>query len=255
MGSHCKRQRVMSLAPITAVAMAAAVSTQFVLVSAAAPTKTMSHSVQLVAATAQNSPSEHVFDQRSRAEGVSRSAEREALADRIKAAGVARAADVQAARTRAADVQAARTRAASAARSAARSLHERQAQALASQRAAVHQAAQRATARRLATQRTLTAGNLVSPKAYAKSLVASDAQYRCLVLLWTRESGWNHLADNPSSDAYGIPQSLPGSKMASAGADWRTNPATQIRWGLGYIRASYGTPCGAWAHSQTVGWY
>ena len=245
MGSHCKLQRVMSLAPITAVAVAAAVSTQFVLVSAAAPTKTMSRSVQVVAATAQNSPSEHAFDQRSRAEGVSRSATREALADRINAAGVARAADVQAARARAA----------SAARSAARLLHERQAQALASRRAAVHQAAQRATARRLAVKRTLTAGSQGSPKAYAKSLIASGAQYRCLVLLWTRESGWNHLADNPSSDAYGIPQSLPGSKMASAGADWRTNPATQIRWGLGYIRASYGTPCEAWAHSQAVGWY
>lgn len=245
MGSRCKRQRVMPLAPVTAVAVAAAVSTQFVLVSAAAPTETLSHSVQVVATTAPNSPTEHALDQRSRADGVSRSANRAALVGRINAAGVARAARVQAARTRAA----------SAARSAAGLVHERQAQALASRRAAEHQAAQRATARRLATKRTLTAGNLGSPKAYAKSLVASGAQYRCLELLWTRESGWNHLADNPSSDAYGIPQSLPGSKMASAGADWRTNPATQIRWGLGYIRASYGTPCGAWAHSQAVGWY
>jgi len=244
MGLHCKRQRVMPLVPITAVAVAAAVSTQFVLVSAAAPTKTMSHSVQVVATTAQISPTERAFDERSRADGVSRSAKRAALVGRLNAA-VARAARAQAARTRAA----------SAARSAARALHERQAQALASRRAAVHQAAQRATARRLAVKRTLTAGSQGSPKAYAKSLIASGAQYRCLVLLWTRESGWNHLADNPSSDAYGIPQSLPGSKMASAGADWRTNPATQIRWGLGYIRATYGTPCGAWAHSQAVGWY
>ena len=254
MGLHCKRQRVMPLVPITAVAVAAAVSTQFVLVSAAAPTKTMSHSVQVVATTAQISPTERAFDERSRADGVSRSAKRAALVGRLNAA-VARAAHAQAARTQAARAQAARTRAASAARSAARALHERQAQALASRRAAVHQAAQRATARRLAVKRTLTAGNQGSPKAYAKSLIASGAQYRCLVLLWTRESGWNHLADNPSSDAYGIPQSLPGSKMASAGADWRTNPATQIRWGLGYIRATYGTPCGAWAHSQAVGWY
>jgi hypothetical protein len=245
MGSRCKRQRVMSLAPVTAVAVAATVSTQFVLVSAAAPTETLSHSVQVVATTAQNGPTEHALDQRSRADGVSRSANRAALVGRINAAGVARAARVQAARSRAA----------SAARSAARLVHERQAQALASRRAAEHQAVQRATARRLATKRTLTAGNLGSPKAYAKSLIASGAQYRCLEQLWTRESGWNHLADNPSSDAYGIPQSLPGSKMASAGADWRTNPATQIRWGLDYIRASYGTPCGAWAHSQAVGWY
>ncbi|KMY22800.1 protein of unknown function [Actinobaculum suis] len=80
-------------------------------------------------------------------------------------------------------------------------------------------------------------------------------QFSCLVTLWNRESGWNHLAQNPSSSAYGIPQALPGSKMASAGADWRTNPATQIKWGLGYIQGRYGTPCGALAHSNSVGWY
>ena len=65
-----------------------------------------------------------------------------------------------------------------------------------------------------------------------------------------KESGWKHRASNPSSGAYGIPQALPGGKMASAGADWRTNPITQISWGLSYIKATYGTPCGAWAHSQ-----
>lgn len=80
-------------------------------------------------------------------------------------------------------------------------------------------------------------------------------QWPALEALWTRESGWNHLAANPSSGAYGIPQSLPGSKMAAAGADWATNPATQIRWGLGYIRDRYGTPAAALAHSDRVGWY
>lgn len=80
-------------------------------------------------------------------------------------------------------------------------------------------------------------------------------QFSCLDALWQRESGWNHLAANPSSGAYGIPQALPGSKMASAGADWQTNPATQIAWGLGYIAGRYGSPCGAWGHSQSVGWY
>lgn len=81
------------------------------------------------------------------------------------------------------------------------------------------------------------------------------SQFDCLDSLWTRESGWNYRATNPSSGAYGIPQSLPGSKMASAGSDWRTNPATQIRWGLGYIRGRYGSPCSAWAHSEETGWY
>ena len=82
-----------------------------------------------------------------------------------------------------------------------------------------------------------------------------DGEFSCLVALWNKESGWRVNAYNASSGAYGIPQSLPGSKMASAGADWETNPATQISWGLGYIGGRYGTPCGAWGHSQSVGWY
>jgi hypothetical protein len=80
-------------------------------------------------------------------------------------------------------------------------------------------------------------------------------EFACLNKLWARESGWNHRASNSSSGAYGIPQALPGGKMESAGADWRTNPATQIKWGLGYIKGRYGTPCKAWQHSEDVGWY
>jgi hypothetical protein len=80
-------------------------------------------------------------------------------------------------------------------------------------------------------------------------------QFDCLVSLWNRESHWNAFAQNTSSGAYGIPQALPGSKMASAGDDWQTNPVTQITWGLGYISGRYGSPCGAWAHSQALGWY
>jgi hypothetical protein len=82
-----------------------------------------------------------------------------------------------------------------------------------------------------------------------------DDQFACLVALWNKESGWRVNAYNAGSGAYGIPQALPGGKMASAGADWETNPATQISWGLGYIGGRYGTPCGAWDHSQRVGWY
>lgn len=82
-----------------------------------------------------------------------------------------------------------------------------------------------------------------------------EEQWQYLDALWHRESGWNHLADNPTSSAYGIPQSLPGTKMAVVGPDWRTNPETQIRWGLAYIAARYGTPERAWAHSERVGWY
>lgn len=80
-------------------------------------------------------------------------------------------------------------------------------------------------------------------------------QYDCLVALWTRESHWNTFAENKSSGAYGIPQALPGSKMAAFGADWRTNPETQIKWGLSYISGRYGTPCGAWRAFTSKGWY
>lgn len=83
----------------------------------------------------------------------------------------------------------------------------------------------------------------------------SARQWPALNALWTKESGWRTHADNPTSSAYGIPQALPGSKMASAGSDWRNNPKTQIRWGLGYIRNRYGSPKNAWAHSQRTNWY
>lgn len=97
-----------------------------------------------------------------------------------------------------------------------------------------------------------------SAQEYAAGAVAArgwgEDQYSCLVALWNKESGWRVTAEN-GSGAYGIPQALPGSKMASAGADWATNAGTQIEWGLGYITGRYGTPCGAWAHSVDSGWY
>ena len=84
---------------------------------------------------------------------------------------------------------------------------------------------------------------------------SQSSQWGCLLNIWNRESGWNYQAENPYSGAYGIPQALPGSKMATAGADWQTNPATQIRWGLGYIQSIYGTPCGAWNFELANGYY
>jgi hypothetical protein len=80
-------------------------------------------------------------------------------------------------------------------------------------------------------------------------------QFPCLDKLFARESGWNQKASNSGSGAYGIPQALPGSKMAKFGSDWKTSPATQIKWGLDYIQGRYSTPCGAWSHSQATGWY
>jgi hypothetical protein len=97
-------------------------------------------------------------------------------------------------------------------------------------------------------------------KATAASLAASQYgwgadQFQCLDKLWQRESGWNYQASNSGSGATGIPQALPGSKMASFGTDWATNATTQIKWGLDYISRGYGTPCAAWGHSEAVNWY
>ena len=95
--------------------------------------------------------------------------------------------------------------------------------------------------------------------AYAASQMArygwGPEQMAPLISLWIQESGWNPLIVNGSSGAYGIPQALPASKMAAAGPDWRTNPATQINWGLGYIKGRYGSPSGAWAHERAFNWY
>ena len=83
---------------------------------------------------------------------------------------------------------------------------------------------------------------------------SASGQFGCLNDIWTRESGWRYNAEN-ASGAYGIPQALPGDKMASAGPDWQTDPTTQIKWGLGYIQQRYGSPCSAWAFWQDNGWY
>ena len=98
-----------------------------------------------------------------------------------------------------------------------------------------------------------------SAQALGKEMAAArgwgDDQFACLLTLWNHESGWRVDAHNKSSGAYGIPQALPGSKMASVASDWRTNPATQITWGLNYIKGRYKTPCGAWAHFTQKHWY
>ena len=109
----------------------------------------------------------------------------------------------------------------------------------------------------------LTIGTLAAPaltqyQGFAQALAGATwgpGQFGYLNLLWQRESGWNPAAANPVSGAFGIPQALPAAKMASAGPDWATNPYTQIIWGIGYIRATYGTPQAAWAHELAYGWY
>lgn len=123
-------------------------------------------------------------------------------------------------------------------------------------------AAEKAAAEKAAAAAaTLAAANTVDgAKATAREMASSrygwgDDQFSCLSSLWTKESGWNYQAYNADGGATGIPQALPGSKMASAGSDWQTNAATQIAWGLEYIAGSYGSPCSAWSHSQAMNWY
>lgn len=97
-----------------------------------------------------------------------------------------------------------------------------------------------------------------SPRGIAEVMLdnrGEGGQWGCLDALWNFESGWNVYAANPGTGAYGIPQALPGSKMAVAGPDWQGDAATQIRWGLAYIGDIYGTPCAAWAHDRADGWY
>lgn len=116
-----------------------------------------------------------------------------------------------------------------------------------------------ADARRKAELARVTREAARDPRAYAAVLIRdygwNKTQFQCLDQLWNRESQWNYRAVNSSSGAYGIAQALPGNKMSAFGSDWRTNPITQMKWGLNYIEDRYGTPCGAWAHSEATGWY
>jgi len=122
----------------------------------------------------------------------------------------------------------------------------------------VLKAAELGTSKSVAFTRTedLSTGD---PRSIARRLLSAygmtSADFDCIDRLWSGESGWNVHANNPYSDAYGIPQALPGSKMASAGPNWQDNAETQIKWGLGYIENRYGSGCAAWSYKQAHGWY
>jgi hypothetical protein len=128
---------------------------------------------------------------------------------------------------------------------------------------AAAKAAAKATAAKAAAAKAIQTAAVTtpsgSPQQIAQQMLShygwSSSQFSCLSPLWEHESGWSVTAENPSSGAYGIPQALPGSQLASAGSDWHTSAATQIKWGLTYIQGRYGSPCGAWAHEQSAGWY
>jgi hypothetical protein len=145
---------------------------------------------------------------------------------------------------------------------ARRQAEKKRAAELAAKKAAAAAAARhaaRARARAAAQPSRAVSAASGSPQHVAEAMLGSfgwsSGQFSCLDPLWEHESGWSVTAANPGSGAYGIPQALPGSRMASAGPDWQTNAATQIKWGLTYIKDTYGSPCAAWAHSQATGWY
>lgn len=129
------------------------------------------------------------------------------------------------------------------------------------ERIAAEKAAKKAAEDARRAAEALAAGNTPDgAKATARAMAAErygwgEGEFSCLVSLWTKESGWNYQAYNQNGGATGIPQALPGDKMATAGSDWRTNATTQISWGLDYIQRAYGSPCSAWGHSQAVNWY
>ena len=143
---------------------------------------------------------------------------------------------------------------------AAEDAHERRAAEIEAQRQAEEEArqaaleAQNASAGASTSFPTQASYTRAEVQAMARQIVGAD-QFQCFSNIVDHESGWDYTATNPSSGAYGLVQALPGSKMASAGADWQTNPATQIRWGLNYMNDRYGSPCGAWDFWQANGWY
>ncbi len=131
---------------------------------------------------------------------------------------------------------------------------------IAAEQAAAAQAAAEVAAAEAAAEAAAAANTPDGARSTAASIALNDYgwgsdQFSCLESLWNKESGWNFQAENPSSGAYGIPQSLPGNKMSTVADDWATNATTQIIWGLQYIDAVYGSPCGAWGHSQSTDWY
>jgi len=186
--------------------------------------------------------------------GTERTAAAKAAAVR---AAAARAAAIRVAAKRAATKRAARARAAA----AARVRLERAAVARAEVRREIARRALQSGSQRQTVHRTVAVESVTptgTPREIASAMLAQlgwAGQFSCLDALWEHESGWNVYAENPSSGAYGIAQALPGSQMASAGPDWQSSAATQIRWGLNYIQNRYGSPCGAWDHEEATGWY
>ncbi|MCH6159551.1 transglycosylase SLT domain-containing protein [Streptomyces marispadix] len=143
------------------------------------------------------------------------------------------------------------------ARAHAKAEARKKAEARAEARHEAAKKAERDRERRLAASRSAErakASPSGSPQQIARQIIGDESQFQCFSQIVERESGWNVHAQNPSG-AYGLVQALPGSKMSSAGPDWRNNAATQVKWGLNYMKDRYGSPCGAWSFWQSNNWY
>ncbi|KOV12080.1 transglycosylase domain-containing protein [Streptomyces sp. XY431] len=194
--------------------------------------------------------------------GTQASAQQAAADAAAKAAAEQKAAEEAARQQAAAEAQAKADAAAKEAADAAAKVEAEKAAKAAEEKRKADEAAANRSKARSAMAATDSAPSTppvsVSPgsvQELAQQIIGSDSQFQCFSQIVKRESGWNYTATNKSSGAYGLVQALPGSKMASAGADWRTNPATQIQWGLGYMNSRYGSPCGAWSFWQSHHWY
>ncbi|MGP4083872.1 transglycosylase SLT domain-containing protein [Streptomyces sp. KR55] len=170
----------------------------------------------------------------------------------VQTASLTRQADVQAI---AADASAKKDAEEAARKAAAKSAIEKKEAAQQAEQEAKERAEAKAAASRDASGFPVQSSYTVAQiQAMAAQMVPGD-QFQCFSNIVDHESSWNYTAVNASSGAYGLFQALPGSKMSSVGADWRTNPATQIKWGLNYMNSTYDSPCGAWAFWQANHWY
>jgi hypothetical protein len=195
---------------------------------------------------------------------VAADAQQQAAEASAEAAAAKKAAQADQARQEAADKKAADKKAAAAKTAAKEAADKKAAEKRAAAEAAKKRAAQEAAAAKAAEEEAAAKARAsrndpAAAKAYAEGALASfgwgAGQLGCLETLWHKESGWSLSATNSSSGAYGIPQALPGHKMAAAGADWQTNFQTQVDWGLGYIESRYGSPCSALDFHLANNWY
>ena len=239
-----KRGKVITAAAVGTVTLATALSVAAVAAPAtAAPTPGQANSGAAFM-TSVGQPGGHIASSKATVTMVDLDAKIEARQAVAAGDAAAKAAAAKAAAAKAAAAKAAAAKAADA-------------KAAAANAAAARAAAAKAAAAKAAAAKAAAPSG--SPQQIAQQMLGqygwSAGQFSCLQPLWYHESGWSVTAQNPSSGAYGIPQALPASQMASAGPDWQTNAATQIKWGLNYIHDRYGSPCGAWAHEQADGWY